>query len=126
MGNSSVTETEVRNNRGVHNGETGDVANTQRGRKPPGDCRYTSAEPSLMKIKASAGVPEGPCLIRISQQVSLPAAFRSISAMSLASSLVPAGPCPPSLVMSGTAFLRPVRSQLMKSEYDASTSIICP
>lgn len=66
MGNSSVTETEVRNNRVVHNGETGDVANTPKGRKPPGDCRYTSAEPSFMKIKASAGVPEGPCLIRVS------------------------------------------------------------
>lgn len=58
--------------------------------------------------------------------LSLPAALRSISAMPLARSLVLAGTCSPSLVMSGTAFLRPVRSQLMKSEYDASTSIICP
>lgn len=54
-----------------------------------------------------------------------PAAFRSISARSLASSLVLATTCP-SPAMSGTAFLRPVRSQLMKSEYDVSTSIICP
>lgn len=54
-----------------------------------------------------------------------PAAFRSISARSLVSSLVLAAPSP-SPVMSGTAFLRPVRSQLMKSEYDVSTSIICP
>lgn len=54
-----------------------------------------------------------------------PAAFRSISAMSLASSLVLA-PDLPSPAMSGTALRRPVRSQLMKSEYDVSTSIICP
>lgn len=54
-----------------------------------------------------------------------PAAFRSISARSLVSSLVLAD-ASPSPAMSGTAFLRPVRSQLMKSEYDVSTSIICP
>lgn len=38
MGNSSQTEKEVRNNKLVHNGENGDVANTQKGKKPPGDC----------------------------------------------------------------------------------------
>lgn len=54
----------------------------------------------------------------------LPPAFRSICAMSLVSSLVPTAFSSP--LMSGTAFLRPVRSQLMKSEYDDSTSIICP
>lgn len=65
------------------------------------------------------------CYMCIQVCVYWPAAFRSISARSLVSSLVLAT-TDPSPEMSGTAFLRPVRSQLMKSEYDVSTSIICP
>lgn len=122
-----MTEREVRNNNYVvHNGENGDVDHTQKGKNPPVIVIIQENRDSFTEIKASAEVSKGPWRIPKNLQVSLPAAFRSISAMSLASSLVLAGPCPPSLVMSGTAFLRPVRSQLMKSEYDASTSIICP